>query len=217
MTDSSMSTWCTGLAVRPYRTDAGADAAQRERGPDDRREADRLDEVQRLFERPRAPAGRHVDADRLHRVAELQAILGHFDRCDRRANQLDAVPPEHTPLVQLDGQVQRGLTADGGQQRIGPFARDDLFDDVGGERLDVGAIGELGVGHDRRRVAVHQHDLEPLGAQRLARLRPRVVELGRLPDDNRTRADDEHAFQIGASGHFCLHLTLGLGPLAFGL
>jgi hypothetical protein len=34
---------------------------------------------------------------------------------------------------------------------------------VGGiERLDVGAVGELGVGHDRRRVGVDEHDLVPL-------------------------------------------------------
>ena len=40
-------------------------------------------------------AGRHLDADLLHRVAEQQAILGHLDRVDLRADQLDAVRLEH--------------------------------------------------------------------------------------------------------------------------
>ena len=45
-------------------------------------------------------------------------------------------------------------------------------------------------------------DLEPLGAQRLARLRARVVELARLADHDRAGADDQDALQIGATGHF---------------
>ena len=73
--------------------------------------------------------------------------------------------------------------------------------DLGRERLDVGAVGQLRVGHDRRRVAVDEDDLEPFGAQRLARLRAGVVELARLPDDDRAGADDEDAFEIGSSGH----------------
>ena len=48
-----------------------------------------------------------------------------------------------------------GLAAQRGQDGVGPF----LFDDAGGvlevERLDVGGVGELGVGHDRGRVRVH--------------------------------------------------------------
>ena len=29
-----------------------------------------------------------------------------------------------------------------------------------------------------------------------------IVELARLPDDDRTGADDQHAFEVGASRHF---------------
>ena len=79
--------------------------------------------------------------------------------------------------------------------------------DLRRQRLDVGAVGELRVGHDRRRVAVDEDDLEPLGAQRLARLRAGVVELARLPDDDRAGADDEDAFEIGALGH---RVTVGV-------
>jgi hypothetical protein len=68
--------------------------------------------------------------------------------------------------------------------------------------LDVGDIGHLGVGHDRRRIAVDENDAIALLAQRLARLRARIVELARLPDDDRAGADDEDALDVGALGHF---------------
>ena len=73
--------------------------------------------------------------------------------------------------------------------------------DLRRERLDVGRVGQLRVGHDRGRVAVDQHHLETFGAQRLARLRARVVELGGLADDNRPGADDEHALDVGSFRH----------------
>src|SRR5437870_1999725 len=46
-------------------------------------------------------------------------------------------------------------------------------------------------GHDRRRVGVDQHDLDPFLTQRLARLRTRVVELCGLADDDGTGAEDK--------------------------
>ena len=62
-------------------------------------------------------------------------------------------------------------------------------------------VRHLRVRHDRGRVAVDQDHLEPFGAQRLARLRARVVELGGLADDDRPRADHEDAFDVSAFGH----------------
>ena len=61
---------------------------------------DLLDDDQRLFERCCAtPLLRHLDADLPHRVAEQQAIFGHLDRVDLRANQLDVVLLEDAALV----------------------------------------------------------------------------------------------------------------------
>ena len=79
--------------------------------------------------------------------------------------------------------------------------RDDLLERFRRQRLDVGAIGQLRVGHDRRRVAVDEHDFEAFAAQRLDRLRARVVELAGLPDDDRAGADDEDAFDVSPFGH----------------
>src|SRR5437762_155078 len=72
-----------------------------------------------------------------------------------------------------------------------PFLPDDLPHRLGRDRLDVRPVAERGVGHDRRRIRVHQHDPEPLRLQRLARLHARIVELAPLPDDNGPRAEDQ--------------------------
>jgi hypothetical protein len=57
------------------------------------------------------------------------------------------------------------------------------------------------VGHDRCRIRVHEDDPVALFAQRLARLRAGVVELARLPDDDRASADDENRLDVGSFRH----------------
>ena len=94
-------------------------------------------------------------------------------------------------LVQVERAVQRGLAAHRRQHRVGPFLGDDLLDHLPGDRLDVGDVGHLRVGHDRRRVGVDQDDPVALLAQRLAGLRAGVVELAGLADDDRAGADDQ--------------------------
>jgi hypothetical protein len=108
---------------------------------------------------------------------------------------------EDAGVGQRDGDVQPGLPADGRQERIWPLTGDDLRDGLRGERLDVRRVGELRVGHDRRRVGVHEHDPVPLGTQRLAGLHAGVVELAGLTDHDRSRAEQEDAPQVVAAGH----------------
>ena len=102
---------------------------------------------------------------------------------------------------ELDGGVQGRLAAEGGQEGVGALALDHALDEVGGDGLDVGAVGEAGVGHDRGRVRVDEDDLEAFLLQDLAGLRARVVELTGLADDDRSGPDDEDAVNIGAFRH----------------
>ena len=104
-------------------------------------------------------------------------------------------------LVELHCQIERGLPADRRQQRVGALLVDDPLERVGGERLDVGAIGELGVGHDGGGVAVDQHHLQPLALERLERLRAGIVELAGLADDDRARSDDEYPMDVSPFRH----------------
>ena len=68
----------------------------------------------------------------------------------------------------------------------------------GQQRLDVGRVGELRVGHDRRRVRVDQDDLVALLAQDLAGLHAGVVELGGLADDDRAGAEEHDLVDVVA-------------------
>ena len=181
--------------------DAAAHAPQRERGPDDHGKTEPLDAGVRLLDGARILAGRHLDADRGHRLAELEPVFRNLDGVDRGADELHVEFVQHAALGQLHRQVQGGLPADRGQQGVGPFALDDGARHLDGERLHVGAVGHLRIGHDRGGIAVDQHHLEPFGPQRLARLRAGVVELARLPDHDRSRSDDQNPLDVGSPWH----------------
>ena len=94
---------------------------------------------QRFLERLGHAAPRHLDADLLHRVAEQQSVLGHFDGVDLRANQLDVVFLQDPALVERHREVERRLAADGRQHRVGLLLGDDRLDHLRRQRLDVGA------------------------------------------------------------------------------
>ena len=68
-------------------------------------------------------------------------------------------------------------------------------------RLDIGAIGQLRIGHDGRRIRVDQDEPQPFLAQRLERLSARIVELAGLADHDRTRANQQNRFEIFAKRH----------------
>ena len=105
-TDSSTSTSCTGLAARPARTivrTSSASVARPEprppivkRRPDDDLVVDRRGELDRLVERVADQRRRDLGADAAHDLLEPLAILAALDRLDVGADQLDAVPLEHS-------------------------------------------------------------------------------------------------------------------------
>ena len=160
--------------------DAAAGAAEREgRAHDDREARARGTGLPVAFVGDDDRAG-EVDADLLHALLEQLAVLGLADGLQTRADDLDAVALQDAPLGGGHGEVERGLAAQGGQDGLGRFALDDLLEVFRGQRLDVGAVGELGVGHDRGRVGVDQADLVALFAQGLDALRAGVVELAAL-------------------------------------
>ena len=71
----------------------------------------------------------------------------------------------------------------------------------GRDRLDIGPVRELGIGHDRGRVRVDQDDAITLFAQGLAGLGARVIKLARLPDNNRAGANDQDGIDVSALRH----------------
>ena len=191
--------------------DAPARAAHGEARPDDRRQADVLERSQRLRQRldvMRAGGGK---TDPGHRFAEEFPVLGLVDRLGGCADHLDLVAVEHTHLLEAERAVERRLPAHGRQERESAgnsvsLLGDDFCDDLGRDRLDVGPIRHVGIGHDGGGVRVDEDDPIAFRAQRLAGLRPRIVELAGLADDDRPGADDEDGRDIGALRHSVLFM-----------
>ena len=158
---------------------------------------------------------------RSHRLAEQLAVLGLVDRLGARADHLDTELFQHARALERQRGVERRLAAHRRQEHelvVGArlaLSLDDLRHDAGRDRLDVGRVRELGVGHDRRGIGVDQHDAIALGLERLAGLRSRIIELAGLTYDDRSRADDEDGLDIRAFGHepafYCRSAALAIG------
>ncbi len=181
--------------------DAAAGAAQGEAGAQDDGVADALRELEAVVEVIDQLRLRALEADVAHGVLEQEAVFGLLDGVDLGADQLDAVAVEHARLGQFHREVQAGLAAHGGEQGVGPFLADHFFEEGHGERLDVGAVGEVGVGHDGGRVGIHQDHLVAVRLQRLARLRAGIVELARLADDDGAGTHDQDFVDVSAFRH----------------
>ena len=134
------------------------------------------------------------------KLGRPERAVAALERLGIRADHLDTQPLEHTTAVQLHRGVQRSLPAERRQQNEFParaalldrflLAEDNFLNAFRLDRLDVGAVGELGVGHDGGRVGVQEHDAVALLLEGLARLRAGVVEFAGLPDDDRAGAND---------------------------
>ena len=191
--------------------DAAAGAAHGEARPQHARQADLL--ADRPGPRPAMRATPLLGTSTpILSIASLNfcAVLGLVDDVGVGADHLDAVLLQDAVLVQVHRGVQAGLAAERGQQGVGPFLLDDLLDDLPGDRLDVGAVGRLRVGHDGGRVGVDQDDLVALLAEGLARLGAGVVELARLADDDGAGADEQDLLEVGAARHGVVE-SLGVG------
>ena len=187
--------------------DAAAGAAEGEAGADDDRETNFSGEFEAVFQIVDQRGFRDVEADLLHGVFEEEAVFGFLDGFDVGADQLDVVFVENAAVGKFDGEIERGLSADGGKNGEAGAGRhfaldaNDLFEIFAGERLDVSAVGELGVGHDGGRVRVGEHHFKAFGLERLAGLGAGVVELGGLADDDGAGAEDEDFRDVSAFGH----------------
>ena len=190
-----------GDEVLAVVSDAAAGAAQGEAGPQDHGIADSVGELEAAFDVGDELGVRGFEADPAHGVFEQQAVFGFFDGVDFGADQLDAVLIEHAGFGEFDGEVEAGLAADGREQRVGALDADDLLDVLAAERFDVGAVGELGIGHDGRGVGVDQDDFVAVGFEGFGGLGSGVVEFAGLADDDGAGADDQDAMEVVAAGH----------------
>jgi hypothetical protein len=183
--------------------DAAAGASERIRGTYDERIAASLRERDAAFDIVDDRALGDGLADLEHLLLEAFAIFGELDRLHRRAEQFDGVTLENAGIVQLDRQIEPGLAAERRQECVGALAGHDLLDRLQRQGLEVDGVGDLGIGHDRRRVGVDEDDAVAFFAKRTARLHARIIELRGLTDDDRSRADDHHV-PAGHARAMCL-------------
>ena len=182
---------------------AAARAAQRERRTHDDRIADFFGYTERRLHVAGDVRGDGGLADGLHGLLEQLAVLGLVDRVHIGADQPHAHALQEALVVQLHRQGQAGLPAQTRQQAVRTLLLDDAPHGLGGQRLEVDLVGQRAVGHDRGRVRVDQHHVHARLAQHAAGLRPGVVELGRLTDDDRAGADHQHLADVFIARHAC--------------
>ncbi len=183
-------------------SDAAAAAPHGEAGTDDGRQAGDFFRRAGLVQRFDDAVLRHFQADAGHRVTEQQTVFRFIDALKLGADHLDIVFFECAGFRQRLGAVQRRLAAHGGQQRIGPLLGDDFFNVFRGDWLDVSRIGQIGIGHNGGRVAVHQDDTVAFRLQRFHGLGAGVIELTCLADDDGASADDEDALNVSTLRHY---------------
>ena len=144
---------------------------------------------------------RNLQADLGHGLVKEFAVLAALDSGQVAADHLDAVLVERAVLCQLDGGVQTGLAAQRGQQRVRALFLDYALDKLGGDGLDIGAVGKTRVGHDGRRVGVDQDDLKAILLEHLAGLGAGVVELAGLANNDGARTNNEDALDVSTFRH----------------
>ena len=100
------------------------------------------------------------------------------------------------------GQVQAGLTAQGGQDGVGTLLLNDLSDGGDVQRLDIDVVSNILIGHNGGGVGVDQHHLDALFLQGTAGLGASVVKLSGLADDDGAGAQHQYFLNFRILRHY---------------
>ena len=141
--------------------------------------------------------------DLLAHFLEHLTVFSPFDTLSRCTQQFNAALFQNTFLIQLHRQIQTGLSADAGNDRVRSFITQDLGNVFQGQRFHVNLVRHLGIRHDRGRIGIAQNDLITLFFQGQAGLCAGIVEFGGLTDNDRAGADDQYFFNVCSLCHSC--------------
>ena len=192
-------------------TDLHRPAAEHVGGPDQQREADLFGDHLRLLGRERGAVGRVLDAEPAQQGAEPAAVLGQVDRVDRGAEQ------RHARLFEGAGELQRRLAAELDDHALRALLGADGEHVLGGQRLEVEAVGGVVVGGDGLRVAVDHHRVAAQLAGGHRRVHAAVVELDPLADPVRAGAEDDDRVALAAADLGGRRRAVGAGALVGGV
>ncbi|EKD36979.1 MAG: hypothetical protein ACD_75C01303G0001 [uncultured bacterium] len=138
-----------------------------------------------------------------HGIAEFFPAFRLLDDCDVGGKQLDVIFVENAHLGHLDRGVEGGLATKGRQQGVGTLFFDDFRHEFRSDRLDIGGVGQLRIGHDGGRIGIDQDYFIAFLFQGLHRLGAGIVEFAGLADDDGAGADDEDFFDVCSFRHVC--------------
>ena len=144
---------------------------------------------------------RHFDAELIHGLFELNTVFTPFDRVDLNADDFDAVFVEYALFVKFGAEIEAGLAAEIGKERIRSFFGDDLFHALCIKRFDIGDVRHLGIRHDRGGIGIDKNDLITKTVESLAGLCSGIIKLTCLADDDGARADDQDLMDISTLCH----------------
>ena len=180
---------------------AAAGAAQGKGRPQHHRIADIKSGLFRLLQVIRDFAGDDRLADALAHFLEQFPVLCPFNALAGGSQELYAAFLQHTLALQLNRQIQAGLSADARNNGIRALIAQNLGNVLKCQRLHVYLVRNGGIGHDGRRVGVAQDNLIPLFLESQTGLRACVVKFCRLPDDDGAAADNKYLFYISPLCH----------------
>ena len=179
--------------------DAAAGATERIGGPDHQRQAHALAQRLGLLQRSHGLAVCYRLADLFHERFEQLSVLGVANRFELRAEEPDPVALQHAGVGEGNGEVEAGLAPKGREKAVRLLAGDDALDHLDGQGLDVDDVGGLLVGHDRGRVGVDEDREHAFFSQGATGLGAGVIELRRLPDDDRPGTENEDLVGLASS------------------
>ena len=86
--------------------------------------------------------------DCFHGFLEQASVFGGTYGFETGPDEFNVVLFENVSLRKFHRHVESRLTAECREQCVGTFLCNDRFNDLGGDRLDVGGIRKFWVGHD---------------------------------------------------------------------
>ena len=128
-------------------------------------------------------------ADGLHGAGKELTILGLDDGVDWSTEDLNAELGKL--ILELDTNLEGGLSTEGDVDGIRRLVLDDLTDEVGSDWEEVNLVGETGRGLDSGNVWVDENGVDALLLQCLDGLGSGVIELPSLSNGEATRSENK--------------------------
>ena len=197
------------LELIPIVGNTATGPAHGERGPDNAGETDGIEYLVGLLHTVGRGGARCFQANAFHCLIEQLAVFRHVDRFLGCPDHLYAMLFQDAFTGQVQGTVEGGLAAHGGQQYIGFFNLDNARHRLPFDRLDVRGVRHRRIGHYGCRIGVHQDDPVTLLPQGLAGLGSGIIKFTGLADDDWSGTKDQDAFYVSTLRHGGL---LFLGP-----